>query len=89
MGEQISYTREKVSPQSNVIIQMLFPCTYRYMWISNHQLLELPMTRLLSPGGILAVWVTNKRSIAHFVQTQLFEHWDIEYIAEWYWIKVY
>ena len=47
------------------------------------------MTRLLSPGGILAVWVTNKRSIAHFVQTQLFEHWDIEYIAEWYWIKVY
>ncbi len=36
----------------------------------------------------MAVWVTNKRSIAHFVRETLFPHWEIEYIAEWLWIKV-
>ncbi len=50
--------------------------------------MDLPVPGLLMEGAVVAVWVTNKRSIAHFVRETLFPHWEIEYIAEWLWIKV-
>ncbi len=56
--------------------------------MSNLQLIDLPVPGLLIEGAVVAVWVTNKRSIAQFVREILFPHWDIEYIAEWLWIKV-
>ncbi|XP_064386789.1 N(6)-adenine-specific methyltransferase METTL4-like isoform X2 [Halichondria panicea] len=60
----------------------------KYSWLSNLQLIDLPVPGLLIEGAVVAVWVTNKRSIAQFVREILFPHWDIEYIAEWLWIKV-
>ncbi len=62
---------------------------YRYSWLSNDQLLDLPIPELLCEGAVVAVWVTNKRSIAQFVRERLFPHWAIQYTAEWHWIKVY
>ena len=60
----------------------------RYQWLSEEDLLELPVGRLLSPGGLVAVWVTNKRKLVESVTGRLFPSWGVTFLAEWLWLKV-
>lgn len=36
----------------------------------------------------MAVWVTNKRKLAMFVEHSLFPKWHVRYLTEWHWLKV-
>ncbi|KAI8925659.1 MT-A70-domain-containing protein [Entophlyctis helioformis] len=49
---------------------------------------EIPLKRLVSPGGLVAVWVTNKPRLHTLVRERIFRAWDVEPVAEWVWIKV-
>ena len=52
------------------------------------QLLSLPVPSLVSAGALVAVWVTNKRGVAWFVEHRLFPAWGVEMVGEWTWVKV-
>ncbi|KAI9827257.1 MAG: Methyltransferase-like protein 4 [Thelocarpon impressellum] len=51
---------------------------------------SLGLPALLSPTGLLAVWITNKPSLrALFLarSTGLFAEWDVGLLEEWIWLK--
>lgn len=56
--------------------------------MSLWQIKSLPVPRLLAPGALVGIWVTNKQKYLRFTKTELFPHWSIELVAEWYWVKV-
>ena len=46
------------------------------------------MRELAARDAIIAVWVTNKRSLVRWVTGSLLPHWGATYEAEWIWLKV-
>ena len=50
---------------------------------------SLPVPGLLASGGLLAIWVTNKRQLVQWVIQELLPLWGVVYIGEWIWIKVW
>lgn len=56
--------------------------------MSLWQIKSLPVPQLLAPGALLGVWVTNKQKYLRFTKSELFPHWSVELVAEWYWVKV-
>ena len=56
--------------------------------MSLWQIKSLPVPDLLAPGALVAIWVTNKQKYLRFTKTELFPHWSVELVAEWYWVKV-
>eukprot|EP00794_Sanderia_malayensis_P007727 gene7727-8566_t len=60
----------------------------RYDYLPLKEIESLPIEDLASEGGLVVVWVTNKRKIIDFVKEKLFPSWKIELIGEWYWLKV-
>ena len=67
-------------------------CTYfflvRYKWLHKEDISQLPIPELIAPGGLVAVWVTNKRQLVQWTIQELLPKWGLEYIGEWLWIKV-
>lgn len=53
-----------------------------------YDLFKIPMKQLIAPGGLLAVWVTNKPKFRKFVMNKLFPTWNIKLVGVWYWLKV-
>ena len=64
-------------------------CPYRYDWLPSERLLELSISDLATTGAVVAIWVTNKRKYARFIQRTLFPKWGVTYLAEWHWLKVH
>ena len=56
--------------------------------MSLWQIKSLPVPQLLAPGALVGVWVTNKQKYHKFTKSELFPHWSLELVAEWYWVKV-
>ena len=56
--------------------------------MSLWQIKSLPVPQLLAPGALVVVWVTNKQKYLRFAKMELFPHWSVELVAEWYWVKV-
>ena len=56
--------------------------------MSLWQIKSLPVPDLLAPGALVGIWVTNKQKYLRFTKTELFPHWSVELVAEWYWVKV-
>lgn len=56
--------------------------------MSLWQIKSLPVPHLLAPGALVGIWVTNKQKYLRFTKTELFPHWSVELVAEWYWVKV-
>lgn len=50
---------------------------------------SLPI-HLLEPNGYIGVWVTNKPAFRTLLlgEDGLFDHWDVELVEEWIWVKV-
>ncbi|CAD6192177.1 unnamed protein product [Caenorhabditis auriculariae] len=48
---------------------------------------QLEIGQLLSPGGILVVWATNKTGIREQLD-ELLEKWEMKVHREWKWLKV-
>ncbi|XP_078353305.1 N(6)-adenine-specific methyltransferase METTL4-like isoform X2 [Oculina patagonica] len=60
----------------------------KYSFMSLWQIKSLPVPHLLAQGALVGIWVTNKQKYLRFTKTELFPHWSIELVAEWYWVKV-
>ena len=60
----------------------------RYSFMSLWDIKSLPVPHLVAPGAIVGVWVTNKQKYLRFTKSELFPHWSVELVAEWFWAKV-
>ncbi|XP_034026818.1 N(6)-adenine-specific DNA methyltransferase METTL4 [Thalassophryne amazonica] len=60
----------------------------RYSSLPSSQLKRLPIPLLASPNCLVVTWVTNRPSHLQFVYDELYPHWDVEVVAEWFWVKV-
>lgn len=59
-----------------------------YKMMYNQCLGELPLNKLLAPGGIIAVWCTNSNNHLEELRDELFPAWGAEQVAQWIWLKV-
>lgn len=50
----------------------------------------IPVEAHLAPGGLVAVWITNKASVVELLTSArgLFAEWGLELVDEWTWLKV-
>ncbi|XP_019864262.1 PREDICTED: methyltransferase-like protein 4 isoform X2 [Amphimedon queenslandica] len=60
----------------------------KYKWLDKEDISQLPIPELIAPGGLVALWVTNKRQLVQWTVQELLPKWGLEYIGEWLWIKV-
>ncbi|KAM4718400.1 N(6)-adenine-specific methyltransferase METTL4 [Anableps anableps] len=60
----------------------------RYSSLPSSQLKRLPIPLLGAPGCLVVTWVTNRPSHLRFVRDELYPHWGVEVVAEWFWVKV-
>ncbi|XP_070842327.1 N(6)-adenine-specific methyltransferase METTL4 [Chaetodon trifascialis] len=60
----------------------------RYSFLPSTQLKRLPIPLLASPNCLVVTWVTNRPSHLRFVRDELYPHWGVEVVAEWFWVKV-
>nr|XP_046226940.1 N(6)-adenine-specific methyltransferase METTL4 [Scatophagus argus] len=60
----------------------------RYSFLPSTQLKRLPIPTLASPNCLVVTWVTNRQSHLRFVLDELYPHWGVEVVAEWFWVKV-
>ncbi|KAE8279771.1 Methyltransferase-like protein 4 [Larimichthys crocea] len=60
----------------------------RYSFLPSTQLKRLPVPLLASPNCLVVTWVTNRPSHLRFVRDELYPHWGVEVVAEWFWVKV-
>ncbi|XP_040922105.1 N(6)-adenine-specific methyltransferase METTL4 isoform X2 [Toxotes jaculatrix] len=60
----------------------------RYSSLPSSQLKRLPIPLLASANCLVVTWVTNRPSHLRFVRDELYPHWGVEVIAEWFWVKV-
>lgn len=60
----------------------------KYNWMSEKQMLDIPLKNLMAHNGYIAVWVTNKQKFYRFVIDHLFPLNGVELITEWYWVKI-
>jgi hypothetical protein len=56
--------------------------------LPNYALFGLPVASMLSPGALVAVWVTHRPRFIAYVRTTLFAAWGVHPIGQWYWLKV-
>lgn len=61
---------------------------WRYSSLPSTQLKRLPIPLLASPNCLVVTWVTNRPSHLRFVRDELYPHWGVEVVAEWFWVKV-
>ena len=71
-----------------VMTLVLYYGCSRYLWLPADRLLDISLPRLAAKGALVAVWVTNKRKLAMFVEHTLFPKWHVHYLTEWHWLKV-
>ncbi|KAK2859595.1 hypothetical protein Q5P01_004215 [Channa striata] len=60
----------------------------RYSSLPSTQLKRLPIPVLASSNCLVVTWVTNRPSHLRFVRDELYPHWGVEFVAEWFWVKV-
>ncbi|XP_008306488.1 methyltransferase-like protein 4 isoform X1 [Cynoglossus semilaevis] len=60
----------------------------RYSALPSSQLKRLPVPLLASDNCLVVTWVTNRASHLRFVRDELYPHWGVEVVAEWFWVKV-
>ncbi|XP_069552444.1 N(6)-adenine-specific methyltransferase METTL4 [Brachyistius frenatus] len=60
----------------------------RYSSLPSSQLKRLPIPQLASPNCLVVTWVTNRPSHQRCVRDELYPHWGVEVVAEWFWVKV-
>lgn len=61
----------------------------RYNTLDNEMILDIPLSELMRPGCLIVIWVTNKQKHDKFVMKELFPNHTIDFVARWYWLKVF
>ncbi|XP_012254993.2 N(6)-adenine-specific methyltransferase METTL4 [Athalia rosae] len=59
-----------------------------YKMMYNEELAKIPIGKLLSPNGIVAVWCTNAPSHLRSISNEIFPAWGVTYKAKWFWVKI-
>ncbi|KAJ3112620.1 Methyltransferase-like protein 4, partial [Nowakowskiella sp. JEL0407] len=59
-----------------------------YDEIDCYSLYSIPIHKLLDTSGIIAIWVTNKIKYIKFIKEKLFRDWNVEFVGEWFWVKI-
>lgn len=60
----------------------------RYNFLPSSQMKRLPIPLLASSDCLIVTWVTNRPSHLRFVRDELYPHWGVEVVAEWFWVKI-
>ncbi|KAF7213455.1 N(6)-adenine-specific methyltransferase METTL4 [Nothobranchius furzeri] len=60
----------------------------RYSFLPSSQLKRLPIPSLASQDCLVVTWVTNRPSHLRFVHDELYPHWGVQVLADWFWVKV-
>ncbi|KAK3908686.1 N(6)-adenine-specific methyltransferase METTL4 [Frankliniella fusca] len=59
-----------------------------YKMMYNECLTEIPIDKLLAPGGVIAVWCTNSKQNLEELKHKLLPFWGTKQVAQWVWMKV-
>ncbi|XP_063991828.1 N(6)-adenine-specific methyltransferase METTL4 isoform X2 [Diachasmimorpha longicaudata] len=59
-----------------------------YKMMYNDELLKIPIEKLLTSNGVIAVWCSNAQSHYCDIIEKIFPSWGIKPISTWYWVKV-
>ncbi|XP_024939491.1 methyltransferase-like protein 4 isoform X2 [Cephus cinctus] len=59
-----------------------------YKMMYNEDLIKIPIGKLLSTNGVVAVWCTNAPSHLRSISNDMFPAWGVKFQAKWYWVKV-
>ncbi|XP_054034725.1 N(6)-adenine-specific methyltransferase METTL4 [Dryobates pubescens] len=59
-----------------------------YSPLAPWQIKQLPVPALAAPSCLVLTWVTNRQRHLRFVREQLYPHWALQPLAEWYWVKI-
>jgi 23S rRNA G2069 N7-methylase RlmK/C1962 C5-methylase RlmI len=60
----------------------------KYNGMDCYDLLTIPISKALAPGGIFAIWVSNNEKYHKFVQSKLLRKFKMNIMAKIIWIKV-
>ncbi|ESO92400.1 hypothetical protein LOTGIDRAFT_121106, partial [Lottia gigantea] len=60
--------------------------SYDTLW--EDTLLDLPVTKLVNPGCLIVIWVTNKTRLHAFIENTLVEKWQLQQCVQWHWLKI-
>ncbi|XP_015269416.1 PREDICTED: methyltransferase-like protein 4 [Gekko japonicus] len=60
----------------------------RYSYLPPWQIKQIPVPALAAPECLVVTWVTNRQKHLHFVKDELYPHWAVHGVVEWYWVKI-
>ncbi|XP_034940928.1 N(6)-adenine-specific methyltransferase METTL4 [Chelonus insularis] len=60
----------------------------KYNMMNDEMLCTIPINKLLSSNGIIALWCTNADSHLKFILNVVFPQWKVKFIGKWFWVKV-
>ncbi|XP_048364200.1 N(6)-adenine-specific methyltransferase METTL4 isoform X2 [Sphaerodactylus townsendi] len=60
----------------------------RYSYLSPWQIKQIPVPALAAPECLVVTWVTNRQKHIRFVKNELYPHWAVHGVTEWYWVKI-
>ncbi|XP_053252416.1 N(6)-adenine-specific methyltransferase METTL4 isoform X2 [Podarcis raffonei] len=60
----------------------------RYNYLSHWQIKQIPVPALAAPGCLVVTWVTNRQKHLCFVKNELYPHWSVRGVVEWFWVKI-
>ncbi|XP_077208778.1 N(6)-adenine-specific methyltransferase METTL4 [Paroedura picta] len=60
----------------------------RYSYLPSWQIKQIPMPALAAPECLVVTWVTNRQKHLRFVKDELYPHWAVHGVVEWYWVKI-
>ncbi|XP_044280011.1 N(6)-adenine-specific methyltransferase METTL4 isoform X2 [Varanus komodoensis] len=60
----------------------------RYGYLSHWQIKQIPVPALAAPDCLVVTWVTNRQKHLRFVKNELYPHWCVHGVVEWFWVKI-
>ena len=60
----------------------------KYASLSFTEISTIPLVKILAHGALVMVWATNNRHVVNYISHVLFPNWSIDYVTEWFWLKV-
>uniref|UniRef100_A0A8D0DT03 Methyltransferase 4, N6-adenosine n=1 Tax=Salvator merianae TaxID=96440 RepID=A0A8D0DT03_SALMN len=60
----------------------------RYSYLTQWQIKQIPVPALAAPDCLVVTWVTNRQKHLKFVKNELYPHWSVAGMVEWFWIKI-
>ncbi|KAL8182271.1 UNVERIFIED_CONTAM: hypothetical protein K2H54_050875 [Gekko kuhli] len=60
----------------------------RYSYLPPWQIKQIPVPALAAPDCLVVTWVTNRQKHLRFVKDELYPHWAVHGVVEWYWVKI-